>query len=119
MPKKSAGKIPPQNLDAERSLLGSILISQDAFFKVVDIVKDRDFYDPAHRLIYSAIVKLIEGQKPIDLVSLTNLLAERGELETVGGNDYIAELTSAVATASHVKHYADIVSEKSLRRFGI
>jgi replicative DNA helicase len=116
MPKKPVGKIPPQNLDAERSLLGSILISQDAFFKVVDIVKDRDFYDPAHRLIYSAIVKLIEGQKPIDLVSLTNLLAERGELETVGGNDYIAELTSAVATASHVKHYADIVSEKSLRR---
>jgi replicative DNA helicase len=116
MATKKSPKLPPQNLDAERSLLGSVLISQDAFFKVVDIVKAEDFYDPANRLIYAAIVKLTEQQKPVDLISLTNLLSERGELETVGGNNYISDLTSSVATASHAKHYAEIVSEKSLRR---
>lgn len=114
MPKDK--KIPPQNLDAEKSLLGSILISQDAFFKIVDIVKEDDFYDPAHRLIYAAVLKLTEEQKPVDLVSLTNLLSERGELEVVGGNNYIAELTTAISTAAHAKHHADIVAEKSLRR---
>ncbi|HRV75953.1 MAG: replicative DNA helicase [Candidatus Nomurabacteria bacterium] len=116
MANKKIQKLPPQNLDAEKSLLGSVLISQDAFFKIVDIVKADDFYENNHKLIYAAIVKLTEEQKPVDLVSLTNALSERGELEIVGGSSYIAELTTSVATASHAKHYADIVSEKSLRR---
>lgn len=116
MATKKQPKLPPQNLDAERSLIGSVLISQDAFFKIVDIVKAEDFYDHAHKLIFAAIIKLTEEQKPVDLVSLTNMLSERGELETVGGSTYIAELTTSVATASHAKHYAEIVAEKSQRR---
>jgi len=116
MAEKKLQKIPPQNLDAERSLLGSVLISQDAFFKIFDIIKAEDFYDSSNKLIFAAIVKLVEEQKPVDLVSLTNALAEKGELETVGGNNYIADLTTSVATASHAKHYADIIAEKSLRR---
>jgi replicative DNA helicase len=109
-------KLPPQNTDAERSLLGSIMISKNAFFKIVDIIKATDFYDPKHKTIYAAILKLTEEQKPIDLVSVTNLLEGRGELAAIGGPNYIADLTSAVATASHVKHYAEIIAEKSLRR---
>lgn len=116
MPAKNLKKLPPQNTEAEKSLLGSVLISQDAFFKIVDIVKADDFYDPAHKKIFAAIVKLTEQQKPVDLISLTNLLEEQGELQNVGGNDYIADLTGAVATASHAKHYAEIIAEKSLRR---
>ena len=116
MATKSIQKLPPQNIEAERSLLGSVLISQDAFFKIVDIIKPDDFYDPAHKLIFGAILKLTEEQKPVDLVSLTNMLSERGELEAVGGNSYIADLTGAVATASHAKHYAEIIAEKSIRR---
>jgi len=116
MAKVNTPKLPPQNLDAEKSLLGSVLISQDAFFKVVDIIKPEDFYDPAHKLIFAAIIKLTEEQKPVDLVSLTNILSERGELQAVGGNTYIADLTGAVATASHAKHYAEIIAEKSIRR---
>ena len=80
-------KLPPQNIDAEKSLLGSVLISQDAFFKIVDIVKAEDFYEPSHKLIFAAVIKLTEEQKPVDLVSLTNILSERGELEAVGGNN--------------------------------
>lgn len=116
MAQKNIQKVPPQNIEAERSLLGSVLISQDAFFKIVDIVKPDDFYDPGHKLIFGAVMKLTEAQKPVDLVSLTNILSERGELQAVGGNSYIAELTSAVATASHAKHYAEIIAEKSIRR---
>ncbi len=116
MATKSIQKLPPQNIEAERSLLGSVLISQDAFFKIVDIIKPDDFYDPAHKLIFGAILKLTEEQKPVDLVSLTNMLSERGELDAVGGNSYIADLTGAVATASHAKHYAEIIAEKSIRR---
>ncbi len=109
-------KIPPQNIEAEKSLLGSVLISEDAFFKVIDIVREGDFYDPRHRLVFAAVLKLNERQNPVDLVSITNLLESRGELGTVGGAEYIASLTAGVATASHAKHYAEIVAEKSLRR---
>lgn len=116
MANKKLPKLPPQNLDAERSLLGSVLISQDAFFKIVDIIKPEDFYENNHKLIFAAIIKLTEEQKPVDLVSLTNILSGRGELEAVGGSSYIAELTTSVATASHAKHYAEIIAEKSLRR---
>jgi replicative DNA helicase len=116
MAQKKQPKIPPQNIDAEKSLLGSVLISQDAFFKIVDIVKAEDFYEPAHKLIFGSIIKLTEEQKPVDIVSITNMLSERGELEATGGKDYVAELTTSIATASHAKHYAEIVAEKSLRR---
>ena len=112
----AAGRIPPQNLEAETSLLGSILIEKDAIIRVADIVTTEDFYTERHALIYAAIMDLYEGRQPIDIVSLSNKLSEAGELEHAGGSAYVAELTSAVPTAAHVVHYASIVAHKATLR---
>jgi replicative DNA helicase len=112
----SAGRVPPQNQEAEISLLGSILIEKDAIIRVADMVAAEDFYVDRHALIYSAIMDLYEQRQPIDIVSLSNKLGEAGELERIGGSAYVAELTSAVPTAAHVVHYAGIVSHKATLR---
>jgi replicative DNA helicase len=111
-----AGRVPPQNLEAEASLLGSILIEKDAIIKVADIVSADDFYVDRHGLIYAAIMDLYEQRQPIDIVSLSNKLREAGELDRTGGSAYITELTAAVPTAAHVVHYAGIVSHKATLR---
>ncbi len=109
-------KIPPQNLEAEASLLGALLIDTDAIVKVADIVLESDFYDERHKLIYSAIKKLYESHSPVDVLTLANELKNRGDLEKVGGASYLTELTNFVPTAAHVNQYAEIVASKSLRR---
>lgn len=111
-----AGKMPPQNIEAEISLLGSLLIDKDAIIKIADIVAPEDFYDDRHALIFSAILDLYEARQPLDLVTLTNKLREVEELERVGGSATIAELTSAVPTAAHVVEYAKIVAHKATLR---
>jgi replicative DNA helicase len=112
----AAGRVPPQNIEAEASLIGSVLIEKDAIIKIADIVNADDFYVDRNGLIYAAIMDLYEQRQPIDIVSLSNKLSEAGELERVGGSAYIAELTSAVPTAAHVVHYAGIVSHKATLR---
>ncbi len=112
----AAGRVPPQNLEAEISLLGSILIEKDAIIRVADVVSAEDFYNDRHALIYAAIMDLYEQRAPIDIVSLSNKLSGAGELERIGGSAYIAELTTAVPTAAHVVHYAGIVSHKATLR---
>ncbi len=112
----AAAKMPPQNLDAEASLLGSILIEKDAIIKVADIVHADDFYDDRHGLIFDAILDLYESRQPIDVVSLANKLSAAGELERVGGAAYITDLTAVVPTAAHVVHYASIVAHKATLR---
>ncbi len=112
----SKGRIPPQNTDAEASLLGSILLDSDALVRVADKVSAIDFYNPAHEAIYVAILKLYEARKPIDVLTLSNTLSESGTLEAAGGSSYLADLTNMVPTAAHAEHYADIVSEKAIRR---
>ncbi|HEX3082055.1 MAG TPA: replicative DNA helicase [Candidatus Saccharimonadia bacterium] len=112
----AAGRIPPQNIEAETSLLGSILIEKDAIIKVADVVSAEDFYVDRHALIYSAIMDLYEQRQPLDIVSLSNNLAAAGELERAGGSAYIGELTTAVPTSAHVVHYAGIVSHKATLR---
>jgi replicative DNA helicase len=112
----AAGRIPPQNIEAEASLLGSILIEKDAIIKVADIVTAEDFYADRHSLIYTAIMDLYEGRQPIDIVSLSNKLAAASELDHIGGSAYITGLTSAVPTAAHVVHYASIVAHKATLR---
>lgn len=112
----AAGRIPPQNLEAEVSLLGSILIEKDAIIKVADIVSADDFYTDQHQLIFAAIMDLYEQRQPLDIVSLSNKLAEAGELERIGGSAYVTELTNAVPTAAHVVHYAGIVAHKATLR---
>jgi replicative DNA helicase len=108
--------IPPQNLDAEISLLGSILLDKDAIVKIADIITPDDFYKDAHGIIYKSMVDLYEHREPIDVVTLTNKLEEQKKLDIVGGASYIATLASSVPTASNVIHYAKIVSEKSVLR---
>jgi len=112
----AAGRVPPQNIEAEASLIGSILIEKDAIIKIADIVSPDDFYVDRNGLIFAAIMDLYEQRQPIDIVSLANKLREAGELDRIGGSAYIAELTSAVPTAAHVVHYAGIVSHKATLR---
>lgn len=108
--------IPPQNLDAEASLLGAILIDSDAIVKIADQITPYDFYDEKHQRIYEAITILYEKHSPIDVLTLANQLKSSGFIEFVGGNGYLTQLTNHVPTATHVEQYADIIAQKSLRR---
>ncbi|MCB9822815.1 replicative DNA helicase [Candidatus Nomurabacteria bacterium] len=110
------GKIPPQNLDAEISLLGSLLIDEDAIITIADKVSAEDFYDKRHGKVYSAILRLYEQSKPIDLLTLSSVLKDSDDLESIGGSSYLTELTNAVPTAAHAEEYADMVAEKAMRR---
>jgi replicative DNA helicase len=109
-------KLPPQNTDAEASLLGAILIDADAIVKIADIVRPDDFYEERHQRIYEAILSLYEKHQPIDVLTLSDQLKGTGFIEMVGGAAYLTELTNFVPTATHVEQYADIVSQKALRR---
>ena len=109
-------RIPPQNLDAEMSLLGAILIDEDVLSDVTEEILARDFYDKRHTTIYEGMLRLFEHHKPVDLLTLTDELKKKRELEVVGGSAYLAELTNYVPTAAHAKSYAEIVSQKAVRR---
>jgi replicative DNA helicase len=113
---KSTLKLPPQNPEAERTVLGSILIDKNAIIKVADVLEPKDFYNPAHETIYATILELYDKHQPIDILSLTTRLNEKKILREVGGSSYLAELTNAITTASHVDHYAKIVKEKKVLR---
>ncbi len=109
-------RIPPQNLEAEVSLLGSILIDEEVITGIADKLGAGDFYEKRHGTIYSTMLRLYEQHKPVDLLTLSSSLKDAGELENVGGSSYLTELTNAVPTAAHGEHYADIVAEKAMRR---
>ena len=110
-------KVPPHNIEAEQSILSAILIENNTLPEVLEILSDQDFYREAHRKIFKAMVELFEKNEPADLVTLTNLLKERGQLGSLGGASYLAELMDAVPMAVNAAHYAKIVQEKaSLRR---
>jgi replicative DNA helicase len=106
----------PQNVDAEASLLGAILIDTDAIIKIADRITPNDFFDPKHARIYEALRALYEKRSAIDVLTLADQLQGTGFLEMVGGPAYLSELTNFVPTAAHVEQYADIVAEKALRR---
>ncbi|OGH91324.1 MAG: replicative DNA helicase [Candidatus Magasanikbacteria bacterium RIFOXYD2_FULL_39_9] len=109
-------KIPPQSIEAEMSLLGSILLDKDAMIKIADIVQAEDFYKNAHTQIYESILELYQKNDPIDLLTLGNRLTEKNQLEHVGGHSYLASLTNVVPTAAHIVNYANIVHKKATRR---
>ena len=113
---KTGGKIPPQTLDAEMSLIGAILIDEEVLIDIVEIVKAADFYDKRHAAIFASIIRLYEHHQPVDLLTLTNELKKREELDAVGGSSYLAELTNYVPTASHAASYAEIVAQAAVRR---
>ncbi len=111
-----AGKIPPQNLDAEKSLLGSVLIDEETLADITEHVTLKDFYEKRHSLIYDAMMRLYEKRKPVDLLTLTDELKRKKELEDVGGSAYLTELTNYVPTSAHAESYAEIVAQKAVRR---
>ena len=112
----SPHKLPPQNVEAEQSVLGGILIENDAINKVTEIVTPDDFYRDAHRKIYNALINLTERDEPADLVTLTNELRKQNQLDSIGGASYIASLIDSVPTAANIEYYARIVKEKGILR---
>ena len=113
---KAAGKLPPQNLDAEKSLLGAVLIDEEVLADVTEHVRPSDFYDKNHGLIFAGMVRLFEKHKPVDLLTLTDELKRKDELELIGGSAYLTELTNYVPTAAHAEAYAEMVAQKAVRR---
>lgn len=109
-------KIPPHNLDAERSLLGALLIDKDAVVKVVGFLKPEHFYRDAHGVIFDAVLSLYGKAEPADLITVTSALKKKKKLKGVGGASYLAELTEAVPTSSHVEHYGKMVYDNAVKR---
>ena len=108
--------LPPQNLEAEESLLSAILIDNTTLLDIIEILSPDDFYRSAHRKIFSAMGDLFTRNEPVDLVTLKNILEEKGDLEVVGGASYVAKLVEVVPIAINARHYAKIVYDKSALR---
>lgn len=108
--------LPPQSIEAEQALLGCILLDKDILTKIEDLVKPEDFYQETHRIIFQAIKELYEARSPIDLLSLSNRLEEKNQLENIGGRSYLVSLVNSVPTAAHASYYAEMVQEKSTLR---
>jgi replicative DNA helicase len=109
-------RLPPQNIEAERSVLGALMLDKDAIIKVANLVRFGDFYKDDHNLIYEAMVELYEQREPIDVLSLSNRLEEKSQLEKVGGSSYLTELVNSVPSSSNITHYAKVVQKKSTLR---
>ncbi|MFH1291886.1 MAG: replicative DNA helicase [bacterium] len=109
-------KLQPQNLEAEMSLLGSILLDKEAMLKIGDIVSVEDFYKNGHAKIYEVILELYHKNEPIDLLTVSNRMNEKNILEQAGGQAYLASLANSVPTAAHVANYANIIHKKATRR---
>ena len=109
-------RIPPQNVEAEQSVLGSLMLDKEAIMKVVDFLLVKDFYKGTHQAVYKSMIDLFERREPIDILSVTNKLKDAKDLEGVGGQAYLAELVNSVPTASNVAHYAKIVQRKRILR---
>lgn len=108
--------MPPQNIEAEISTLGALMLDSNAVIRVTDILKPEDFYRPQHQTIYAIAIDLFEHHQPIDVLSVSSRLREKGFLEEIGGTGYLTDLVNAVPTASNVAHYAEIVRKKKILR---
>ena len=109
-------RVPPQNLEAEQSVLGSILLDNAALNRSLEIVSEEDFYRTAHQMVYRSMVALSERNEPVDQITLTDYLRGTGELEQVGGASFIAELVQMVPSAANIRYHCQIVRDKSLLR---
>lgn len=109
-------KLPPQNVEAEQSILGGVLIENDALNTIIEFLEDGDFYREAHQKIFKCMIALSEKNEPLDLITLTNELKKKKELEEIGGASYLAGLVESVPTAANIAYYAKIVKEKSILR---
>lgn len=109
-------KVPPQNLEAEASVLGGILLENEAINRVLEIIAPVDFYRESHRKIFRAMMELTDRSEPADLITLSEQLKGKGDLEAVGGSAYLASLADQVPTAANIAHYARIIREKAILR---
>lgn len=109
-------KIPPQNIDSERALIGSIMIRPTAVNDIVDIVNHESFYSEKHRLIFKGILDLFKRNEPIDLLSLASRLKEQKVLDQIGGNTYLTDIVNSVPSSTNIKYYAEIVQKKHILR---
>ena len=112
----SSHKLPPQNIEAEQSVLGGILIENESINKVMEILTTDDFYRDAHRRIFNALISLSERDEPADLITLTNELRKLNQLDSIGGASYLTSLIDSVPTAANIEYYAKIVKEKAILR---
>ncbi len=109
-------RVPPQNIEAEQSVLGALMLDKDAIIKVANLIRIGDFYRDDHNLIFEVMVELYEQREPIDVLSLSNRLEEKGQLEKIGGSSYLASLVTSVPSSSNIVHYAKVVQKKSTLR---
>ncbi len=112
----SSQRLPPQDVDAENSLLSAILIDPDAIIKVADSINPESFYDPSNKIVYEAIETLYEKRQPIDAITLTNQLKKMKKLQEIGGAAHLAELSSVLSTAANVVEYAKVVTDAAIKR---
>ena len=110
------GKIPPQDVEMEKVVLGAILLEKNALTQVVDILKPEVFYSAQHQLIYNAIQSLFSSSNPIDILTVTAQLQKTGELVSAGGAYYISSLTTRVGSSAHVEYHARILLQKHIQR---
>ncbi len=113
---QSEFRVPPQDLEAEQSVLGAMMLSSDAIRAVIPVCHEEDFYREAHRKLYHAIVVLDDRKEPVDIITLTNELKRMGDFDTVGGVTALTTLVDRVPTAANAEYYAQIVKEKSSAR---
>ena len=118
--KDSIERVPPQNIEAEQSLLGCLLLDKEAIFKITDVINSDDFYYNNHKIIFKAMIELFNSQEPIDIVTLSNKLEEKKQIVEIGGRTYLAQLSNTVATTANITHYANLIQKKAtLRRLQI
>lgn len=113
---KQSFRIPPQSIEAEQALLGAVMLRPNGMHEIIDIVGPDSFYLEKHRLIFETILELFAKNDPIDLLSVSARLKERGALEAVGGMSYLSELSNTVPASAHVRHYAELVQKKHMMR---
>jgi len=109
-------KLPPQDIDAERSVLGALMLDKNAIIRVADLIKADNFYTPTHTRIFEAIFELFERGEPIDILTVTKKLKDKNLLTEVGGSAYLTDLINSVPTATHISYYAKLVKQKKLLR---
>jgi replicative DNA helicase len=109
-------KLPPQDIEAERSVLGALMLDKEAIIRVADLLNATDFYNPAHAKIFEAIFELFEKNEPIDILSVSKKIKDKNQLMDIGGSTYLTELINSVPTAAHISYYAKLVRQKKMLR---
>ncbi len=115
-PVSTEGRVPPQAMDVEMAVLGGMLLEKEAIAKAIEVLDESAFYKPGHQAIFRAMISLFERSEPVDLITLVEELRRRGDLEKIGGEYYLTELTTNVSSAANVEFHAHIVLEKALMR---